>query len=291
MIERFQIGEVRFEFEMPLDYSWQQRDMSFLYQEGQLCRKSVKVTITEEEQLKEPHDNNFAENEKIRIWQKGNEEIRSYRAVIKGKYDTPFAISKWSGDNVDIRFNFSSGYWNRQCASLWSLIHIEGHLLLADSIILHSCYTQYKGDAILFTAPSGTGKTTQGNLWKRVYGSQIVNGDLCLMQKTTQGWDACGFPMSGSADECENLRFPIKAVVVVRQSPTNWIEELNRLQRTTLLFSECFINTWDKQRVNKAIDLLSDLAEKVPVVMLHCNMEEEAPQVLHEYLYRNDGIV
>ena len=40
------------------------------------------------------------------------------------------------------------------------------HLLATQrAVILHSAYIDYKGKAILFSAPSGTGKSTQAELW------------------------------------------------------------------------------------------------------------------------------
>jgi len=285
MIESVQIGEVCFMFDMPVDYSWTQKDIPFVLKEDHSYRRKVKVTFFADEDLKEPCSDDFYESGKMRIWHDRNVEIRSYRALF-GRTYSPYAISTWHDDEVEVRFKYSSGCWNHQSANLWSMICLESQLLLADSILLHCCYVQYKGEAILFTAPSGTGKTTQGNIWKKVYGSQIVNGDLSVLQQTKDGWDACGFPLSGSADECENLRFPIKAVVVVRQSPTNYVEKLSGFQQGSLLYSECFVNTWNTQCVNKAFDLLTDLSARVPVVMLHCNMDDEAAEVLHDNLYQ-----
>lgn len=284
MIEHVQIGEVCFIFDMPRKYIWQQKDGPFVVNRGNNYRRAVKVSVIADERLIEPSSKDYIELGNMRIWHDGNVEVRSYRALF-GKEHAAYAISTWQNDKVDIHFKFSTGYWSHQCASIWSMIHLESQLLLADSILLHCCYIQYKSEALLFTAPSGTGKTTQGNIWKKVYGSQIVNGDLAVLQKTADGWDACGFPLSGSADECENLCYPIKAVVVVRQSPENHIEELSRIQQESLLYSECYVNSWNTDLINKAFDLLSNLARTIPVIIYHCNMEDKAAQVLHNFLY------
>lgn len=284
MIERVQIGEICFLFDMPIDYSWQLKDIPFIVKKEQTHRRAVKVTVIANENLEEPINEDFVESGDMRIWHDRNVEVRSHRALF-GKEHAAYAISTWQNEKVDIHFKFSTGYWNHQCASIWSMIHLESQLLLADSILLHCCYMQYKGEALLFTAPSGTGKTTQGNIWKKVYGSQIVNGDLAVLQKTADGWDACGFPLSGSADECENLRYPIKAVVIVRQSLENHIEELSKIQQESLLYSESYVNPWNADLINKAFDLLSNLVRTVPVIIYHCNMEDKAAQVLHNYLF------
>ena len=47
-----------------------------------------------------------------------------------------------------------------------SLLALERRLVKKNSMILHCAYVEYQGEAILFSAPSETGKTTQANLWK-----------------------------------------------------------------------------------------------------------------------------
>jgi hypothetical protein len=57
----------------------------------------------------------------------------------------------------------------------------------------------WQGKAILFTAPSGTGKTTQTDLWHCFReGVEDLNADWTLLQKTADGWYGCGFPVFGS---------------------------------------------------------------------------------------------
>ena len=64
-----------------------------------------------------------------------------------------------------------------------SLFALERRMLQKDSFILHSAYIRHRGRAILFSAPSGTGKSTQASLWAqyagaaflRLYGPVTVN--------------------------------------------------------------------------------------------------------------------
>ena len=49
-------------------------------------------------------------------------------------------------------------------------------------VILHSSFISRQGEGILFTAPSGTGKSTQADLWKRhEEGVTIINGDRSIL--------------------------------------------------------------------------------------------------------------
>lgn len=283
MLRQLQIGCVHFVFNLPATYQWGAKDLRFRAETPQPNSRLVEVIVERSETLDEPQDAPVFRSESLSVWAYKDMEIRSYRALFLPGYPL-YAISKCCDNRVNIQFDFSTGAWSHPNMLLWALVHLENLLLEADSILLHSCYTQYQGKAILFTAPSGTGKTTQANIWRRVYGSEIVNGDITLLQQSLQGWEACGFPISGSAEECENENYPIGAIVIVRQAQNNWIEPLSPLRQVQLLYSECFVNTWNKARINRVFNLIEDLVAKVPVLLLHCNMGDEAAHVLYDYL-------
>ena len=83
-----------------------------------------------------------------------------------------------------------------------SLLALERRLVERKGLILHCAFAEYQEEAILFSAPSETGKTTQANLWERFRGAQTVNGDRCLLQKLEGRWYARGWPVCGSSGVC-----------------------------------------------------------------------------------------
>lgn len=96
-----------------------------------------------------------------------------------------------------------------------SFFSLEKKLLEKDALVLHCSYMQYKDYAILFSAPSGTGKTTQATLWEEYKGSHVVNGDKGLLMKDDGVWTAHGWPVCGSSGVCHNKNVPIKCVVML----------------------------------------------------------------------------
>ena len=98
-----------------------------------------------------------------------------------------------------------------------SLLALERRLVRRDEMVLHCAYVEYEGEAILFSAPSETGKTTQADLWAKHRGSRTVNGDRALLGKTGGRWTAQGWPVCGTSEVCHNESIPIRAVVMLSQ--------------------------------------------------------------------------
>lgn len=170
-----------------------------------------------------------------------------------------------------------------------SLLALERRLIARDSLILHCAYMVYQGEAILFSAPSETGKTTQANLWEKYRGSRTVNGDRALLGKRKGRWMAQGWPVCGTSEVCHNEEFPIRAVVMLSQAKENQVEQLSPGRAFPLLYSQITVNKWNTKDHLHAIDLIQELAEGVPVFHLGCTISEEAVDCLEKALKKLDG--
>ena len=102
-----------------------------------------------------------------------------------------------------------------------SLLALERRLSERPCLILHCAYLEYQGKAMLFSAPSGTGKTTQAGLWEQYRGSRTVNGDKALLEYDGKTWTANGWPVCGTAEVCENKKLPIGCIVMLSQAKLN----------------------------------------------------------------------
>lgn len=166
-----------------------------------------------------------------------------------------------------------------------SLLALERRMIVRDSLILHCAYTVYQDRAILFSAPSETGKSTQADLWERYRGSRTINGDRALLRKQKGEWTACGWPVCGSSDICNLEDAPIHAIVMLAQGKTNQIERLSPFQAFTQLYAQITINQWNEDFVQRAITNLEDMVRQVPVYHLTCNMTEDAVISLENVLF------
>lgn len=165
-----------------------------------------------------------------------------------------------------------------------SLLALERRLVQKDSMVLHCAYVEYKGEAVLFSAPSETGKTTQANLWEKYRGSRTVNGDCALLGKIDGRWTARGWPVCGTSEVCFNEDVPIRAVVMLSQAEENHAEKLSPGRAFPLLYSQITVNKWNREDHIHIMDLMEDFLGNVPVFHLGCTISREAVECLEKVL-------
>lgn len=165
-----------------------------------------------------------------------------------------------------------------------SLLALEKRLLDREGLVLHCAYMDLDGQAVLFSAPSGTGKSTQAELWRRYRGTRTVNGDRCLLQKIGDVWFARGWPVCGSSEICFREDLPVRAVVTLSQAPEDRIWRLSPAQAFTQLFSQITVNRWNREASLRAMELTEQLIGAVPVYHLACTMSESAVRALESAL-------
>lgn len=172
----------------------------------------------------------------------------------------------------------------RNIAHIFQLIRVEQICMIMGGTILHSSFIKWNKRGILFTAPSGTGKSTQAELWRENQKAEIINGDRAILRKKDGIWKAYGLPYAGSSDIFRNESAPIAAVVILRQAHYNEVQHLRPAEAFKWIYSETIIRSWDEAFQEKVADLIIDLVLHVPVLMLNCLPNEGAVSRLKEEL-------
>lgn len=160
-------------------------------------------------------------------------------------------------------------------------------LLLQDAPILHAACVEHQGQAILFAAPSQTGKSTQAELWRIHAGAEIVNGDRIALRRKDGRWHAWGYPCCGSSGICRNRTLPIRAVVALAQSPDDRVEQMTPGQQLRALSAGMQLYSWMADEVDTALRLAGQLAGDIPVIRLLCTPTQKAVEALRQYLEVN----
>lgn len=167
---------------------------------------------------------------------------------------------------------------------IFEMIGLESYFCKKNIFILHSSYIKWNDCAILFSGPSGMGKSTQADLWHKYEGCEIINGDRSAITKKDGVWNAYGLPFAGSSRIYKNVKNPIKCVVVLKQAKNNNIRKLSPLEAFKYIYSQTTVNDWNKEYINTIINLIEEFVKEIPVFMLECKPDNTAVQLLKETL-------
>jgi len=156
-------------------------------------------------------------------------------------------------------------------------------LLNYDGFQLHASAVLLEGKAYLFSADSGTGKSTHAEKWCRLFGAQYLNDDKPVLRRTTQGWQAYGTPWSGKNDLSLPAGAPIQAVAMLRRGQENKIRRIEPQEAIPLFIGQCqrFLTA---QQMSLQLGLLDKLLQEVPVFLLECRNDDAAAQLSRQYM-------
>ena len=150
-------------------------------------------------------------------------------------------------------------------------------LIGKDTLILHGSTVAVNGQAYLFTAPCGTGKSTHARLWLEVFGDRavMVNDDKPFLKINGEGVIACGSPWTGKHGLGSNVSFPLKGICILSRGSENKICPLCPDDAAQFLRSQCFVPE-DERMTGRALELLGRLIRMVPLWQMECTKAPEA---------------
>ena len=191
-----------------------------------------------------------------------------------------FEKNKHLSENIIDVFNLSDDIDQNR------IYEICANYLLKQGILhLHSSFVLYKDKALVFTGPSGIGKTTQAELWRDFQGALIVNGDACLLRRMEDGWHAFGTPVHGSSPYCENREAPLSALVVLKQGSENRLERLDAFSALSECLPEFYRPRMDPETEDTFWKAADSLFREIPVYKLTCRPDREATELVKETIF------
>ena len=161
---------------------------------------------------------------------------------------------------------------------------IATKMLNYDTMLMHGAVVAVDDKAWLFTAPSGTGKTTHINLWlDNIPGSFVVNGDKPLI-RVSEEIVAFGTPWAGKEGMQRNTGIRLCGIVFLERAQINCIDKVAFSQVLPEMIQQCF-RPADKKDLERTLRLISELGKRIPLYRLKCNMEPEAARVAYEGIF------
>ena len=154
---------------------------------------------------------------------------------------------------------------------------IAENVLDYDTFLMHGAVIAHNNQAYLFTAKSGTGKTTHIRKWiNSLPDAYVVNGDKPLIRITKTEAIAYGTPWCGKEKLGKNCMVPLKAIVLMERGENNEIQTITFGQAITGLLQQTYMPT-DADKMRKTLTLLSKLQGKVKIYKyVFNNMKDDA---------------
>ena len=153
--------------------------------------------------------------------------------------------------------------------------------------LMHGSAVSVDGKAYIFTAPSGTGKSTHASLWRKVFGDRavMVNDDKPFIRLTGDGIFVCGTPWNGKHGLGDNICVPLKAVCLLKRDTVNHIERITSASAFPRLMMQTY-RPADPEMLSLTLGMLDRVSKETELYELGCNMDPEAATVAYEGMNR-----
>ena len=150
-------------------------------------------------------------------------------------------------------------------------------------LLFHGSVIAVNGKAYLFTAKSGTGKSTHARLWRELLGDRatMINDDKPLIIAKENEIIACGTPWSGKHHLDSNQCVPLHGIAILSRSSNNRICMADPDSVWPVLLQQAYRPN-DPGQMKIVLQLLDRIRKNTPIWELQCNMALEAAQISYE---------
>lgn len=167
---------------------------------------------------------------------------------------------------------------------------IADELLAFDTLLFHGSVVCVDGRGYLFTAKSGTGKSTHTRLWREYFGSRavMINDDKPLLCITKDGVRVYGSPWDGKHRLNTNTSVPLHSICILSRDKVNHIELVSKREVYPLIVQQTN-RSLIPTNMPITLRLIDELLKHIPIYKLGCNQEIEAVRVAYEGMKSMEG--
>lgn len=157
-------------------------------------------------------------------------------------------------------------------------------LVKKNGLLLHSSCVVYKGYSYLFSANSGTGKSTHTQLWlQRFEDAKILNDDKPAVLIKENGIFAYGTPFSGKTNLNINENYPIKGIIFLNRGENNSIEYMDSKEAIYNILSQT-IRPYRSENMDIVLNYIDKIVTNIPIYKLYCNISLDAVDTVYNFL-------
>lgn len=279
MTERFyELAGIRYRFLVPKQYRWDTARFlaGYIAQPG-AC--DVECTLSVPEELSPPEGELRFHVSNLQVYTDREKEVSYHGSVASSLEGACIRVERRGREHrIQLKAGtFPKGITDGVILTCMLAVH---HINDQGGFMLHASWICYRERAILFTGPSGMGKSTQAALWEQFRGAELINGDRAAVFPVPGGAEVRGIPYCGSSGVNKNRTMPLAAVVCLSQAPENTITRLEGGKAFRKLWEGCSINLWDQDEISKCSQAVVDTVSCVPIFHLACTPDERAVQTL-----------
>lgn len=157
------------------------------------------------------------------------------------------------------------------------------NILLDDGFLLfHGTSLALDGEGYIFTAKSGTGKSTHAHFWRKTFGERVVmiNDDKPILKVTDGGVTVFGSPWNGKHGIGNNTSAPLKALAILHRGEKNEVVRTCKNDAFGMLLQQTYRPN-DSVALARLLPLIDKLAENVSLYNVYCNLSDDTASEIY----------
>lgn len=146
-------------------------------------------------------------------------------------------------------------------------------------------YLDSPENAYIFTAPSGTGKSTHSRLLKSMFGDRInyINDDKPFIKLNGSEYNVYGSPWDGKERRSNNLKGVLRGIFVIQRSLECDVEQIPGKEAIMHLIKQIHIPSGIENTLN-GTEFIVNLCKNIPIYILKVDMSENAPKTSYKIM-------
>ena len=169
-----------------------------------------------------------------------------------------------------------------QCESICVYREIARRLTGFSAFVMHGAVVELDGEAYVFAAKSGVGKTTHTKMWLEYFGARAryINGDKPIMRWMEGKLWACGTPWMGKEQYGCRGQAPVRAVCFLEQAGENRIRRAEDQDIVERLFHQVLLPE-EPDSLTNFMNMMDAMVRKLPFYILECTISQEAVKLAY----------
>lgn len=159
------------------------------------------------------------------------------------------------------------------------------------TVSLHAACIELDDFAVAFTGPSGVGKSTRALAWIHALGAKLISGDRPAVRIEKTGSTACGVPWDGKEQVFRDVEKPLRCILEVRRSSSDYLRKLSREQAQKLIVQQSFVPMWDTDAAFMAMANVNALISRTPVYRVFCGPDEDSARAIYDVLIHHPELI